>query len=395
MFFPLGGEPAAKSMCAHSMKQPVEREPMTEQRQPASQARDADVLVQLNEIMFHRLSGTALAAGIGGTGVCLGGWVHDRDPRMLALAMATFVASAVRLGVVIAGARRSKRPMALHGAARWQRIYGGGTVSYYLAVAIAIFYAFHRSPAGVRELLIVGAVSLCAGLNGREAVPPWISQSCGILVLAGLGLSMSRSPDAASRFACVIIVLFAYVHCRVARSRFDTLVQHLRDTRRLRELAESDALTGLANRRFFQRKLAEACDADEACAVFFIDLDHFKEVNDSLGHAAGDTLLRMVAERLRASVRAEDLVARFGGDEFAIMQQSGVTLEAAKRLAGRINRSIAETFHIDGVPVRIGASVGIRLHARNEGDPVRILNDADEALYRVKREGRGGFSFAT
>jgi diguanylate cyclase (GGDEF)-like protein len=94
-------------------------------------------------------------------------------------------------------------------------------------------------------------------------------------------------------------------------------------------------------------------------------------------------------------VRAEDLVARFGGDEFAIMQQVGVTAETARRLAGRINRSIAETFHVDGVPVRIGASVGIRLHGQSEEDPVSILNGADEALYRVKREGRGGFAFAT
>jgi len=374
---------------------PFEPEPMRDQRQPAPQPKHLDVLVQLNGIMFHRLSGTALVAGVGGTGVCLGGWVHDHDPRMLALAVATFVASGLRFGVVVIGEMRSRQPMSPADAARWQQIYGGATVSYYLAVASAIFYAFHRSQSGVQELLIVGAVSLCAGLNGRMAVPPWVSQSCGVLVLAGLGLGMWRSSDAASRFACLIIVLFAYVHCRVAQSRFDILVQHLRDTRRLQELAECDALTGLANRRFFQRKLVEACDADEACAVFFIDLDHFKEVNDSLGHAAGDTLLRMVAERLRASVRAEDLVARFGGDEFAIMQQNGVTAETATRLAGRINRSIAETFHIDGVPVRIGASVGVRLHARSEGDPVRILNDADEALYRVKREGRGGFAFAT
>jgi diguanylate cyclase (GGDEF)-like protein len=345
--------------------------------------------------MFHRLSGTALIAGIGGTGVCLGGWVHDHDPLMLGFAMATFVVSVLRLAVVVAGARRARQPTAPLAAEQWQEIYGVATVLYYVVIAGAIFSAYHRSRQGVRELLIVGAVSFCAGLNGHMAVPPWVSQICGSLVLAGLGLSMWKSPDAASRFACLIILLFAYVHCRTAQSRFDILVEHLRDRRKLRQLAECDALTGLANRRFFQQKLAEACDAGEACAVFFIDLDHFKEVNDSLGHAAGDTLLRMVAERLRASVRAEDLVARFGGDEFAIMQRTDVNLEAAKRLAGRINRSIAETFHIDGAAVRIGASVGIRLRARSEGDPVRILNEADEALYRVKREGRGGFAFAT
>jgi len=372
----------------------VEREPMREQRQSAPHPKDADVRVQLASIMFHRLHGTAVVAGLGGTGVCLGGWIYDHDAGMLAFALATFVASALRLAVVCVGAKRTRQPMTPLVAARWQEIYGGATVSYYVMVASGMFYAFHRSRPAVQELLIVGAVSLCAGLNGRMAVPPWVSQSCGVLVLTGLGLSLWESADAASRFACLIIVLFAFVHCRAAQSRFDILVQHLRDTRRLQELAECDILTGLANRRFFQQKLAEACDADQAFAVYFIDLDRFKEVNDSLGHAAGDALLRMVAERLRATVRAEDLVARFGGDEFAIMQQVGVTAETATRLAGRINQSIAETFHFDGVPIRIGASVGIRLHAEREEDPVRILNEADEALYRVKREGRGGFAFA-
>jgi diguanylate cyclase (GGDEF)-like protein len=163
-------------------------------------------------------------------------------------------------------------------------------------------------------------------------------------------------------------------------------------------MAHHDLLTGLPNRTFFMEKIEEAGARlrrrGEAFTVFMLDLDRFKDVNDSLGHPAGDALLKEMAQRLRASLRETDVLARLGGDEFAILQGGEPDQrDAAIVLAVRIVELVAKPFELDGRRVSVGTSIGVSLAPQDGVDPDELLKRADLALYRTKSSGRNGFNF--
>lgn len=161
----------------------------------------------------------------------------------------------------------------------------------------------------------------------------------------------------------------------------------------LRQLAEHDALTGLYNRSVFQVRLdaslARARRTGAAVALLFIDLDGFKRVNDSLGHRAGDSVLRDVAQRLLGVVRETDTVARLGGDEFVVLLDTDVQPSGVDLLSRRIIASLAEPFAIGTDQTAVGASIGVAMHPPLDNHPDRLINRADEAMYEAKRAGKG------
>jgi diguanylate cyclase (GGDEF)-like protein len=177
----------------------------------------------------------------------------------------------------------------------------------------------------------------------------------------------------------------------------EDITERWRNETRVSFLAHHDALTGLANRPALVEKIEDACARyrrwQEEFNVLMIDLDRFKQVNDTFGHPAGDELLRQVAERLKATLRETDVLARLGGDEFAIIQVNEVTHgDAAETLAARIIDLLAESFSVDGKVVSIGASIGIALapqHGINAND---LLKMADLALYHAKYLGRNRYA---
>ena len=166
---------------------------------------------------------------------------------------------------------------------------------------------------------------------------------------------------------------------------------------RITHLARYDELTALPNRLNFrdeiERLLAVPRNADQLSALLFVDLDQFKQVNDTLGHPCGDQLLCAVAERLREMLRPEDFVARFGGDEFVVFQQNIKSNEDAAGLARRIVEHLSERYKIDNHLVEIGASVGIAMTSPHGVSADTLLKNADMALYRAKADGRGTFCF--
>jgi diguanylate cyclase (GGDEF)-like protein len=166
---------------------------------------------------------------------------------------------------------------------------------------------------------------------------------------------------------------------------------------RITHLARYDELTGLPNRVNFRDEiellLATPHDADQLSALLFIDLDQFKQVNDTLGHPCGDLLLCAVADRLRAMLRPEDFVARFGGDEFVVFQQNIRSPDEAAALARRIVDRLSERYKIDNHLVEIGASIGIAMTVPAGVSADTLLKNADMALYRAKADGRGTFCF--
>ena len=158
--------------------------------------------------------------------------------------------------------------------------------------------------------------------------------------------------------------------------------------------AKHDSLTALPNRRLFQQRIEEALATDrspgDGFAVLVIDLDDFKQVNDSLGHQSGDALLSALARHLHLAVREQDTVARLGGDEFGVLVDH-VALDGSEwvRVVGRIERALEQPVHVQGVPVTVAASIGIAFHPAHGQSAEQLLQRADVAMYVAKEERRG------
>lgn len=166
---------------------------------------------------------------------------------------------------------------------------------------------------------------------------------------------------------------------------------------RLAHMAHHDALTDLPNRAQFRQKLDEALarlDPEQGhLGLFYLDLDQFKSVNDTLGHSVGDALLRAVADRLRVCLRSTDIVARFGGDEFAILRTGLAGPDEASSFASYVVDAVSRPFVIDGHSLDIGTSIGIAMAPGDGLSSDLLLKNADMALYRAKDGGRRGFHF--
>ncbi|MDE2363278.1 MAG: EAL domain-containing protein, partial [Hyphomicrobiales bacterium] len=165
----------------------------------------------------------------------------------------------------------------------------------------------------------------------------------------------------------------------------------------IERMATYDSLTGLPNRNLFHLRLSEAMRRQRAdksgFAVLSLDLDRFKSVNDTLGHAIGDALLVEAAARIRGELGANDIVARFGGDEFVILQDNIADVSAPRELAERLVKAIGEPYSIEDQRLLIGASIGIAPAFEDAIDPDDLLRNSDLALYRAKADGKGRYSF--
>jgi diguanylate cyclase (GGDEF)-like protein/PAS domain S-box-containing protein len=178
----------------------------------------------------------------------------------------------------------------------------------------------------------------------------------------------------------------------------DDITERKKSEQRIAFMAHHDVLTGLANRLSIMDKIEEAVARHrrrgDSFAVLLLDLDRFKHVNDTLGHAVGDALLRETAVRLKASLRETDVLARLGGDEFAIVQdRENNQRDAASALAERIIEIISKPFEIEGNEVNIATSIGIALAPEHATSSDSLMKMADLALYRAKSAGRNGFRF--
>jgi diguanylate cyclase (GGDEF)-like protein len=179
-------------------------------------------------------------------------------------------------------------------------------------------------------------------------------------------------------------------------STHDDITEQTRIQARMAYMAHHDALTGLANRVGVLEHLQEAvsyASRQDGVAVLCLNLDRFKEVNDTLGHPIGDGLLKSVAERLRSCARETDTVARLGGDEFTVVQIGASQPMDATTLATRIIDSLSVPHNLDGQEVEVGVSIGIAVAPIDGTDPDELMRNAELALYRAKQEGRGTHRF--
>ena len=158
-------------------------------------------------------------------------------------------------------------------------------------------------------------------------------------------------------------------------------------------MSDTDQLTGLPNRAALTRHLDQAIESPEsgplAFALAFLDLDGFKEVNDRYGHAVGDQLLRLVAKRMAANLRSNDLIARFGGDEFVVLLTGELGSSAAEESLNRLIREVSEPFEVDSLKLQVSASAGVTLYPQSEVvDAEQLVRQADQAMYQAKLAGK-------
>lgn len=231
----------------------------------------------------------------------------------------------------------------------------------------------------------------CVGADMRET---WVSLHCALFGDA----ATEQVPPIAVPAAAETVAAGATVERARADSGLIFQLHDITSRRRaegeLRHIAYHDSLTDLANRNCFHERLSVAVERSRSerrngFAVMMLDLDRFKIVNDSLGHPAGDELLKEVARRLAASVRPRDLVARLGGDEFAILLEDTVQQADAVRLGERLLLALDKPFNINGTDVRAQASIGLTFSDMGHREPAEILRDADLAMYQAKADGKG------
>ncbi|KRA97281.1 hypothetical protein ASD83_09030 [Devosia sp. Root685] len=199
---------------------------------------------------------------------------------------------------------------------------------------------------------------------------------------SGMVLEISREPTAEGGWVCT----------------FEDVTERHRAQNRIVHMAHHDNLTGMANRLRFWESIGQAVRGlsmrAQPFAILYLDLDRFKEVNDTLGHPIGDALLRQVAERLRATSSARDMVARLGGDEFAVLHYClDNSADSSQALAERIIASIAQPYHIEDNEIVVSTSVGIALAPADGTDADQLMKNADLALYSAKAEGAGTYRF--
>ncbi len=240
-----------------------------------------------------------------------------------------------------------------------ERVLAGESVQFELTVDES-----GRDPGGPRRTLQVACVPHRAG-----------AEVLGFYMLANDVTELKRAQEDL-RFAAVQL-------------------QH--DARRLEFLAHHDTLTGLPNRAMFSERAREAVAHarrhEKTAAFLFLDLDNFKEVNDTLGHDVGDALLKIISSRLRASVRGDDFVARIGGDEFCVLLQDIADPREAAAVAQKLVHELGKTYRIGEHQVSSGASIGIACVPQDGEDVATLLRLADLAMYRAKELGRNGYQF--
>ena len=257
--------------------------------------------------------------------------------------------------------------------------------------ADAILGAYAAVPTAIAVAVTGGVLGLLGGVLAALAAGAF-----GLVQSIGLGAGFDAYRTAIVEGA--LLAPAALLAVGVAAGAWRHLLKQLRVHRAASDRAQFDVLTGLLNRDTFERRLALwTQDAGTAgpptFAVLFVDLDRFKFVNDTFGHATGDRLLVAIADVLRKHVRDQDLVARLGGDEFVVALGGVKDAAAAGVVAGKLCKRLATPFDIDGKSLNVSASVGIALFPRDGEDVATLTKSADTAMYAVKTGGKNSFTF--
>jgi diguanylate cyclase (GGDEF)-like protein len=279
-------------------------------------------------------------------------------------------------------------------------LLGTGFLTLTVADSIYLLHVAHGATdaSGIANIFYLSAVALIAFAAWQQPERSQLPQTDGVTTLvmpvafALVGLTV-LGYDQFAQLANLPVAL-AMLTVIAALLRFLLAFRDLRSFNEARRQAVTDDLTELPNRRLFQRRLEEAIDHGAAAgvgmAVLIVDLDHFKELNDTLGHHSGDELLRQIGPRLSGLIRPVDTLARLGGDEFGVVIDAPADESEALAVADRIAAALGRPFQVQDLALRVDASVGIALYPAHADSAGELLRRADVALYQAKetRSGR-------
>jgi diguanylate cyclase (GGDEF)-like protein len=309
----------------------------------------------------------------------------------VALVGASFAADAMR--------RKAPSKLLFNGCQYAITLTAAAVTLHFLTGAPRVGEEFHFAPSDlpgilaaasvffvVNSTLVATVIALVQQLRiGRYLVQDWFFQ----VSTGGLMLGLAPMVALAADFALPSVALLFLPLLAVHRGGRQAIAKE--------HQALHDALTGLPNRSLFSHRIEQVLNAgrraDRIAAVMLIDLDHFKEINDTLGHHAGDRLLQEVAERLDASLDEQDTVARLGGDEFGVLLPDVSDDEEASAVAQRLLTQLREPFSIDGLTLEVDASIGIACAPEHGSDVEQLNQRADIAMYAAKEGGRGHVLF--
>jgi diguanylate cyclase (GGDEF)-like protein len=299
--------------------------------------------------------------------------------------------------------RRSGSSMTHAEVTQWQVRYAVGSFSYALLLGTLNMVALRLDDPQTAMLCSALLFGYCAGLVARNSIRPiiCIGSMAFAVVPTVIGFATHFNHQGFHRAAyigqTVLILVFAITSLETVAHQYRTTLSQLLTKRVLASMVRQDDLTGMPNRLslrdHFEADMADAGSSGKLIAVHALDLDRFKEVNDSFGHQTGDALLQAVAGRLRNAIKAQDTAIRMGGDEFVVVQTGIRRPEEANTLAQRLLATLNEPYTLGQHEVGIGVSIGIAL-LPNDGIVLEVLLDrADTALYHAKRKGRNQVAF--
>ena len=340
--------------------------------------------------MAELLFTTALPAaiiGISTVGLALTLMVQTSNPSFAAIAIAAALVTVYRVGCVFAFRKRGTRFTVL----TCERLYAAGAIGFSLVLAAFSAVAF-AEPYGASQLMAAVLVaSYCAGIVVRASARPWIAISAVLAAAVPLAAAsaLKGTPDFIAVAVAIVLVIVGSIDTVFHTYRITH--EQLTTRRRFASLAALDSLTGLPNRSMLYQRLDAlfARNAVGQIAIHFIDLDHFKAINDSYGHATGDSILEEVARRLCAILGKEAFAARVGGDEFVVVQPNIVEENEARQLADHIVDVIRQPVTLPHTTLIVETSNGCQLVEPGTIHWRDVLAAADQALYEAKRNGRG------
>ncbi|GGK27570.1 GGDEF domain-containing protein [Salinarimonas ramus] len=340
-------------------------------------------LVDLLYTSLKTVSVIALASGAVGAIIA----IRTGDPWMWVLAALATVIGVARCAKIFAYDLLVRpTPKTPQTAARWERWYEVGSYVFAGLLGIMVARALSFDDAYGHMLGVGMIMCYASGLAARTSVRPRISLITGGLLLAPFVIAALARLDPYYAAAAAFIGFYFFSYVEFVRFVYGTLRTSLDNREALERLTRTDPLTGLANRLALDEALAEDAASGQPASVLCFDLDRFKAVNDTMGHAAGDELLRQVAARVGGLVGPRDLLARQGGDEFVVLRRGP---EDPRALGEAIVEALAHPFVLPGGRAEIGASVGIAAAPTPEAPARLLVAQADAALYTAKAEGRG------
>ncbi len=346
-----------------------------------------------------------LGASICAIGVLLA--IATGDLAIASLSGLILLTTLGRMSLVVA--YRVRKPVGdpAESLRRWEARYAMG--SYFISLLIGLFnLRALMLQDSIINMLVVGILfGYGSGLVTRLAVRPKICLISMALtavptaygLFAYVEADRALSNAAATLALALIVAVFTVVGLQMMRYNYASTLGQLIARRDLSRIARRDALTGLPNRVLLRERFESEIEAlgrtQNLLALHYLDLDHFKAVNDTHGHQVGDALLKEVSNRLKATVRTGDTAARLSGDEFVVVQPGIHSAAEAEGLAVRLLEALRQPYAIGDVVLTVSATLGIALSPQDGCDLDQLAARADAALYQAKREGRGSWSFWT